>query len=97
MSQKGEPNISKCKASDNWTCVSFKPDLAKFRLSYLDDDHVALMSKRVLDVAGVLGKSVKVELNGTRLPLKSFSDYVDLYLRSAHSKGMQENGEPLPK
>jgi len=30
MSAKGEPVITACKATDNWTCITFKPDLAKF-------------------------------------------------------------------
>ncbi|KAK7826200.1 dna topoisomerase 2 [Quercus suber] len=78
-----EPVISKCKESENWTKVSFKPDLAKFNMTHLEDDVAALMKKRVFDLAGCLGKSVKVELNGTRVPVKSFTDYVNLYLDSA--------------
>ena len=30
MSAKGEPVITPCKPTDNWTCITFKPDLAKF-------------------------------------------------------------------
>ena len=30
MTVKGEPTIKACKASENWTCVTFKPDLSKF-------------------------------------------------------------------
>ncbi|GMP61335.1 hypothetical protein CsSME_00023838 [Camellia sinensis var. sinensis] len=41
------------------------------------------MKKRVIDLAGCLGKTVKVELNGQRIPVKSFLDYVNLYLQSA--------------
>ncbi|CAL5388776.1 unnamed protein product [Camellia sinensis] len=40
-------------------------------------------TKRVIDLAGCLGKTVKVELNGQRIPVKSFLDYVNLYLQSA--------------
>ncbi|KAK7839210.1 dna topoisomerase 2 [Quercus suber] len=83
MGTKSEPVISKCKESENWSKVSFKPDLAKFNMTYLEDDVVALMKKRVFDLAGCLGKSVKVELNGTQFPIKSFTDYVNLYLDSA--------------
>ncbi|ONK71489.1 uncharacterized protein A4U43_C04F9180 [Asparagus officinalis] len=92
MGKKSEPTITKCKDGENWTKVSFKPDLAKFNMTHLEDDVVALMKKRVVDIAGTLGKSVKVELNGQRLPVKVFSDYVNLYLKSA-SKG---RNEPLP-
>ncbi|KAF5752648.1 DNA topoisomerase 2-like isoform X1 [Tripterygium wilfordii] len=93
MGKKSDPVINKCKEGENWTKVSFKPDLSKFNMSHLEDDVVALMRKRVFDMAGCLGKTVKVELNGSRVPIKSFIDYVDLYLRSA-SKFRQD---PLPR
>ena len=83
MGKKSEPVITKCKEGENWTKVSFKPDLAKFNMTHLEDDAVALMKKRVVDLAGCLGKTVKVELNGQRVPVKSFNDYVNLYLQSA--------------
>jgi hypothetical protein len=28
--RKSNPEIKACKASDNWTAITFKPDLAKF-------------------------------------------------------------------
>ncbi|KAF5822370.1 putative DNA topoisomerase (ATP-hydrolyzing) [Helianthus annuus] len=81
MGKKLEPTITKCKNSENWTMVSFKPDLSKFGMECLEDDVVALMKKRVVDLAGCLGKSVKVELDGKRVPPKTFEDYVKLYLQ----------------
>ncbi|KAF9593284.1 hypothetical protein IFM89_021040 [Coptis chinensis] len=93
MGKKSEPSITKCKEGENWTKVTFKPDLAKFKMDHLEDDVVALMKKRVIDIAGCLGKTVKVELNGKRVPVKSFSDYVDLYLDSAN----KDNEDKLPR
>lgn len=93
MGKKSEPTITKCKEKENWTRVTFKPDLAKFNMDRLEEDVVALMKKRVVDLAGTLGKSVKVELNGQRVPVKSFSDYVNLYLQSAS----KSHPEPLPR
>uniref|UniRef100_A0A6V7QY46 DNA topoisomerase 2 n=1 Tax=Ananas comosus var. bracteatus TaxID=296719 RepID=A0A6V7QY46_ANACO len=93
MGKKSEPSITKCKEGENWTKVTFKPDLAKFNMTHLEDDVVALMKKRVVDLAGTLGKSVKVELNGQRLPVKSFADYVNLYLQAAS----KSRPEPLPR
>ncbi|AQK54494.1 DNA topoisomerase 2 [Zea mays] len=84
MGKKSEPQITKCKQGENWTRVTFKPDLAKFNMIHLEDDVVALMRKRVVDMAGTLGKTVKVELDGHRVPIKSFCDYVDLYMKSAN-------------
>ncbi|KAF5946038.1 hypothetical protein HYC85_016266 [Camellia sinensis] len=83
MGKKSKLVITKCKESENWTKVTFKPDLAKFNMTHLEDDVVALIKKRVIDLAGCLGKTVKVELNGQRIPVKSFLDYVNLYLQSA--------------
>ncbi|XP_068651823.1 DNA topoisomerase 2-like [Aristolochia californica] len=90
MGNKSEPVITKCKESENWTKITFKPDLAKFNMTHLEDDVVALMKKRVVDLAGTLGKTVKVELNGQRVPVKSFQDYVNLYLKSANKSREEE-------
>jgi DNA topoisomerase II len=81
MGKKSEPQITKCKQGENWTRVTFKPDLFKFNMTHLEDDVVALMRKRVVDMAGTLGKTVKVELDGQRLPIKSFLEYVKLYFQ----------------
>ncbi|KAL6006450.1 hypothetical protein ACLOJK_037404 [Asimina triloba] len=93
MGSKSEPTITKCKESENWTKVTFKPDLAKFNMTHLEEDAVAIMKKRVVDLAGCLGKTVKVELNGQRVPVKSFLDYVNLYLKSA-AKTREEESIP---
>ncbi|XP_052171246.1 DNA topoisomerase 2 [Diospyros lotus] len=93
MGKKSDPVITKCKQGENWTKVSFKPDLAKFNMTHLEDDVVALMKKRVIDLAGCLGKTVKVELNGQRVPVKSFVDYVNLYLQSSS----KARPDPLPR
>lgn len=85
MGKKSEPQITKCKQGENWTRVTFKPDLAKFNMTHLEDDVVALMRKRVVDMAGTLGKGVKVDLDGQNVPVKAFSDYVDLYMNSVSS------------
>ncbi|KAK9061834.1 hypothetical protein SSX86_019018 [Deinandra increscens subsp. villosa] len=79
MGKKSEPTITKCKNSENWTMVSFKPDLSKFGMICLEEDVVALMKKRVVDLAGCLGKTVKVELDGKRVPPKTFEDYLNCY------------------
>ena len=81
MSVKLAPEVTNCKASENWTCITFRPDLAKFGMTELDDDTLSLMRKRVYDMAGVLGgRGCKVFLNGTRLPIRNFTDYVGQFL-----------------
>ncbi|EPS67102.1 hypothetical protein M569_07672 [Genlisea aurea] len=93
MATKSKPSITKCRASENWTKITFKPDLAKFSMTFLEEDVVSLMKKRVIDLAGCLGKTVKVELNGQLFNFKSFSNYCDLYLRS----NAVPSNAPLPR
>jgi DNA topoisomerase II len=78
MGTKGTPTITPWSKND-YTCITFKPDLARFKMTHLDDDIVSLFQKRVYDVAGVTDKSLKVYLNDTQVPIKSFIDYVELY------------------
>jgi len=59
MSVKGKPVLKPAK-KETFTCVTFKPDLAKFGMIVLEEQTVSLMRKRVYDLAGVLGKGVKV-------------------------------------
>jgi DNA topoisomerase-2 len=89
MMSKAEPKIEPYKGPD-FTCISFKPDLARFKMTSLDADTAALLCRRVYDMAGVLGRSVAVMLNGDRVPVTSFADYVGLYRIS-------DKGEELPK
>jgi DNA topoisomerase-2 len=46
----------------------------------LDEDIVALMTKRVYDIAGVTDGKVGVMLNGKKLDVKNFVEYTNLYL-----------------
>ena len=80
MMEKEAPKIGACKATDNWTCITFRPDLAKFHMEHLEEDTVKLMKRRVYDIAASLGKSVKVFLNGARVPIRGFEDYVKMYM-----------------
>ncbi|XP_071584697.1 DNA topoisomerase 2-alpha [Heliangelus exortis] len=79
MGKAGEMKLKYFDGED-FTCVTFQPDLSKFKMDILDKDIVALMSRRAYDIAGST-KDVKVFLNGQRLPVKGFRSYVDLYLK----------------
>uniref|UniRef100_A0A665VNQ1 DNA topoisomerase 2 n=1 Tax=Echeneis naucrates TaxID=173247 RepID=A0A665VNQ1_ECHNA len=64
---------------EEYTCITFKPDLPKFKMSILDKDTVALMTRRAYDIAGST-KGVRVFFNGKKLPITGFRSYVDMYL-----------------
>lgn len=87
---KAEDVKIKSSAENDYTKVTFSPDLKKFKMEKLDKDIVDLMCRRAYDVAAST-RGVKVWLNGERLPIKTFKDYIDLYI-----KGKEDDiGNPL--
>ncbi|XP_070777394.1 DNA topoisomerase 2-beta isoform X2 [Enoplosus armatus] len=79
MTKTSDPKI-KFFDGDDFTCVTFQPDLAKFKMEKLDKDIVALLTRRAYDIAGSC-RGVKVTLNGKKLPVNGFRSYVDLYVK----------------
>jgi DNA topoisomerase-2 len=78
--------IGELASGKDYTKITFVPDLRRFGMEHLEADIVALMQKRVYDIAGCLSK-VKVSLNGKVLAIRSFLDYANLYiLEEAHPK-----------
>ena len=87
---KAEEHKIKDYGGEDFTRITFQPDLKKFHMESLDEDTVALLTRRAYDVAAST-KGVKVYLNGKKVPIKNFNDYVGLYL-----KGLEdETGNPL--
>jgi DNA topoisomerase-2 len=81
MSQTSPPEISKFNGTD-YTCITFFPDLDRFKMDSLDEDTVALLSKRVLDVAGTnngSGPKLNVFLNGNKIEARTFEQYIGMY------------------
>ncbi|KAK7898381.1 hypothetical protein WMY93_019234 [Mugilogobius chulae] len=79
MTKTSDPKI-KFFDGEDFTCVTFQPDLSKFKMEKLDKDIVALLTRRAYDIAGSC-KGVKVSLNGKKLPVTSFRSYVELYVK----------------
>eukprot|EP01022_Parablepharisma_sp_SALTPOND_P022414 TRINITY_DN454_c0_g1_i1.p1 TRINITY_DN454_c0_g1~~TRINITY_DN454_c0_g1_i1.p1 ORF type:complete len:1487 (+),score=235.64 TRINITY_DN454_c0_g1_i1:2224-6684(+) len=97
MSNKTAPEIKKYKGED-YTCITFYPDLERFSMSKLEDDIASLMIKRVYDVAGITPDGVKVVLNGEQLKVKSFYSYVDYYLNVLKKKvELDDEPQKIPK
>jgi DNA topoisomerase-2 len=82
------------KSSKPYTKVLFKPDYARLGITGLDKNMVALLKKRVYDIAAVTDhsiKKVKVGFNEIAAPVKNFQQYVDLYVGSkAETKRIYE-------
>jgi len=87
------PVIAKCKTKP-YTKITFNPDYARLGIPGLSPDMLALLRKRVYDVAAVTDKSLKVKYNGAVLPVKTFQQYVDMYIGpKEESKRVYEDTE----
>ena len=95
-----KPVISKCKTKP-YTKITFIPDYIRLGLATgfdgfaLPSDLLALLKKRVYDVAAVTDKSLKVKYNSSVVPVKNFQQYIDMYIgdKNETQRVYEENGE----
>ncbi len=81
MGVKEAPEVTKF-TGDDFTCITFFPDFARFKMNGMDNDIVSLLSKRVYDIAGTnaaAGPRLTVFLNGTKIDARTFPQYIGLY------------------
>ncbi|KAJ2913034.1 hypothetical protein MD484_g7391, partial [Candolleomyces efflorescens] len=91
MTKCGKAKITKNSKGEEYTRISFRPDLKRFHMDSIDDDTVGLLKKRVYDMSGTV-KDIKVFLNDERLKIKSFKQYVDMYISSAQEEAAEKSG-----
>jgi len=80
LSRIGKPVIS--KSTKDYTKITFKPDFEKFGVKCISDDTFDILVKRVFDVCAITPKTVDIFLNGKKLSIKDFSDYVSVFIGS---------------
>jgi len=75
-----EPVITKATGKP-YTKVVFKPDYKRFGIpNGLSKNMVKLLNRRIYDIAAVTDKKVIVRHNGVANGIKTFQQYVDLYI-----------------
>ncbi|KAK9455436.1 DNA topoisomerase [Dipodascopsis uninucleata] len=84
MSKVGKPKITENSKGEEYTRISFKPDLRLFGMTELDDDLIGIMMRRVYDLAGTV-KNVKVYLNNERLKIRNFKQYIEMYVMALNA------------
>jgi DNA topoisomerase-2 len=89
-----KPSITKCKTKP-YTKITFKPDYKRLGIDGLTPDIIALLKKRTYDVAAVTDKNLKVKYNSTLIPIKNFSQYIDMYIgdKASAPRVYEENGD----
>ena len=79
MSNTNKAKVTNFNSGNNYVKVKFYPDLEKFGLTELDDNHYKLFYKRSLDILGVSSNKLKVFFNSKKLPINNFKKYMELY------------------
>ena len=89
-----KPTIVKCKTKP-FTKISFRPDYARLGIDGLSNDFIALLKKRVYDIGAVTDKNIKVKYNNQFIPVKSFEQYINMYIgdKSATPRVYESNDE----
>jgi DNA topoisomerase-2 len=72
--------VSPKSAKKGYVKVTMKPDLARFHMDALSGDILDLFEKRTYDCAACTRATVGVWYNDTKVPVKTFDKYVDLFL-----------------
>lgn len=95
MSKMGSAKITPHKG-DDYTKITFTPDLSKFGMDEMDKDFEGLVKRRVYDMAGTC-KDVKIFLNGEKIKIRNFKKYMEMYTKAIkQEKPPMEDGQPLP-
>ena len=90
---KFDPPEIKDYSGDDFTSITFEPDLSRFGMEKMDEDIISLFKKRVYDMAGITPKGVNVYLNKEKLQVENFEKYINMYIQA--SKEEDEEDPPI--
>ena len=77
MSKRSEPKI---KSNDrNYTEISYIADFSRFGMQGIDDIHIEMIRKRLIDIAAC-NPQLRVQFNAEKFRFRSFKEYADLYV-----------------
>ena len=79
LSRIHKPTITSYKG-EPYTKITFLPDYQRFGIPFLTEDMFQLFRKRTFDIAAVTDRSVNVCFNKYSIPVRSFENYIDLYI-----------------
>ncbi|PRT56191.1 DNA topoisomerase 2 [Wickerhamiella sorbophila] len=81
MTKVDKPKIKAVNNKKPYTMITFKPDLARFGMEKIDNDHLMVLRRRIFDLAGTI-QGVNVKLNGATVPVNNFKNYMNLYAKA---------------
>lgn len=79
MSVAEKSKVTKYSKKISYVQVKFYPDLKKFKLDTMDDDHYNLFYRRAYDIAGTSNGKLKVFFNDKKIECNGFKKYISFY------------------
>lgn len=73
--------VDPVKDAKGFTRITYSPDFEKLGMTCIDEDNFAMLRARVFEVAAT-NPHLKVYFNGSRILLRSFKDYIELFTGS---------------
>lgn len=93
MTKRGKPKITD-NTGKPYTKITWLPDYERFQMkSGLTDDIKGLIHRRILDIAGISGKTVKVYFQDKLIESRTFEKYAQLYLGEDATKTVTEESD----
>ena len=78
MQNTDGPKVTKY-SKKSFVDITFYPDVERFGLKSLDDDHMMLFYRRAIDIAGTSSEKIKVSFNDEKINVANFKQYIQLY------------------
>jgi DNA topoisomerase-2 len=79
MGKRSEPKIQ--KSDKKFTEISFIADFERFGMSGVDESHINMIRKRLIDIAAC-NPNLKVQFNKEKFKFRTFKEYAELYVDS---------------
>jgi DNA topoisomerase-2 len=93
-----EPVVKSYKGAKGQVKVTFQPDKSRFVGAFTEEgvtaDMMAVLHTRVVELAGLVGKDLKVSWNGVVVGSNTFEKYIKLFLRDGLSGYAYEDCGP---
>jgi DNA topoisomerase II len=93
MSVREKPSIRKATGAKGSVSIEFAPDMSRFAYANLPD-MLSVFHTRVIELAAMVGSSVKVSWNGAAIGVNTFDKYMKLFLKDGMTAVTFENCGP---
>jgi DNA topoisomerase-2 len=98
MTKCEKPSIKKATSAKGFVKITFIPDRKLFDGAFQDsgisDDMISVFHTRVVELATLVGKDVKVTWNGTAVTSNNFEKFIKLFLRDGMTGFAFESAGP---